>query len=134
MPEGKGRFSLMLFIIRVHLCNLSADKGVFVANAPRRLRLRTNLEIYWDFIGWAVQMPKTPLKKQLLDIQLDYVERLLSGDTPSPSEKIKVREMSFSDMLEKFTCLVKRIQQRYKEMVGDEPDISGLEFKKLKLI
>ncbi len=32
MPEGKGRFSLMLFIIRVHLCNLSADKGVFVAN------------------------------------------------------------------------------------------------------
>lgn len=28
--------------------------GVFVPGAPRRLRLRTNLEVYWDFLAWAV--------------------------------------------------------------------------------
>jgi Tfp pilus assembly protein PilF len=27
--------------------------GVFVPGAPRRLRLRTNLEIYWDQLAWA---------------------------------------------------------------------------------
>ena len=29
-------------------------KNAFVPGAPRRLRLRTNLEIYWDKISWAV--------------------------------------------------------------------------------
>ncbi len=28
--------------------------GVFVPGAPRRLRLRTNLEVYWDSLAWAV--------------------------------------------------------------------------------
>jgi len=38
--------------------------GIFRTGAPRRLRLRTNLEIYWDFLGWAAGLPKTPLKMQ----------------------------------------------------------------------
>src|SRR5206468_137214 len=34
---------------------------------PRRLRLRTNLEIYWDFLGVATPLPATPLKEQSID-------------------------------------------------------------------
>jgi tetratricopeptide (TPR) repeat protein len=36
--------------------------GVFSAGAPRRVRLRTNLEIYWDQIQWARGLPKTALR------------------------------------------------------------------------
>jgi Flp pilus assembly protein TadD len=35
---------------------------VFQPGAPHRLRLRTNLEIYWDSIEWAQGLPTTPLK------------------------------------------------------------------------
>ncbi|WP_216843095.1 CRTAC1 family protein [Granulicella sp. S190] len=35
--------------------------NVFGPGAPRRLRLRTNLEIYWDSIEWARGAPETPL-------------------------------------------------------------------------
>ncbi len=27
--------------------------GIFQPGAPRKLRLRTNLEIYWDKLAWA---------------------------------------------------------------------------------
>jgi len=35
---------------------------VFRADTPRRVRIRTNLEIYWDCIEWAQGMPDAPLK------------------------------------------------------------------------
>ena len=46
-PEGK---------IKTILINLD---GVFVPGAPRIFRLRTNLEIYWDYVGYAVGKPQT---------------------------------------------------------------------------
>ena len=36
--------------------------GVFPLGAPRKLRLRTNLEVYWDQIEWARGLPGTPLR------------------------------------------------------------------------
>lgn len=33
-----------------------------LAAGPRRFRLRTNLEIYWDRLGWAVARPEAELK------------------------------------------------------------------------
>ncbi|HXF96458.1 MAG TPA: CRTAC1 family protein, partial [Gemmatimonadales bacterium] len=36
-------------------------RGAFPPGAPRRLRLRTNLEIYWDRIAWAVGRPEAPV-------------------------------------------------------------------------
>lgn len=36
--------------------------GMFRPGEPRRLRLSTNLEIYWDQIQWAEGLPNTPLK------------------------------------------------------------------------
>ena len=40
--------------------------GVFRPGEPRRLRLRTNLEVYWDQIQWAQGLPSTPMKIQRL--------------------------------------------------------------------
>lgn len=36
--------------------------NVFRPNTPRRVRLRTNLEVYWDSIEWASGLPDTQLK------------------------------------------------------------------------
>ncbi|HEX3685339.1 MAG TPA: FG-GAP-like repeat-containing protein [Bryobacteraceae bacterium] len=33
--------------------------GIFRPGAPRRLRLRTNLEIYWDKLAWGAGMPQS---------------------------------------------------------------------------
>ncbi|HEX2270465.1 MAG TPA: FG-GAP-like repeat-containing protein [Pyrinomonadaceae bacterium] len=40
---------------------------VFTPGTPRRLRLRTNLEIFWDSIEWAAGLPDTALKVNRLD-------------------------------------------------------------------
>ncbi len=40
--------------------------GAFRPGAPRRLRLRTNLEIYWDKLEWAEGLPDSVLKVQRL--------------------------------------------------------------------
>jgi tetratricopeptide (TPR) repeat protein len=41
--------------------------NVFTSGGPRRLRLRTNLEIYWDSLEWAVGLPETKPKVNRLD-------------------------------------------------------------------
>jgi len=40
---------------------------VFKSGIPRRLRLRTNLEVYWDSLEWAVGIPTAQLKTTSLD-------------------------------------------------------------------
>jgi Tfp pilus assembly protein PilF len=35
---------------------------VFRSGTPRKVRLRTNLEVYWDQIQWARGLPETPLR------------------------------------------------------------------------
>jgi Tfp pilus assembly protein PilF len=41
--------------------------NVFHPGTPRRVRIRTNLEIYWDCIEWAQGMPEAPLKTARLE-------------------------------------------------------------------
>jgi Flp pilus assembly protein TadD len=41
--------------------------NIFRPGTPRKVRLRTNLEIYWDAIHWAQGAPDTPLKETTLD-------------------------------------------------------------------
>jgi Tfp pilus assembly protein PilF len=41
--------------------------NIFRPGTPHRVRLRTNLEIYWDAIHWAQGAPDTPLKQITLD-------------------------------------------------------------------
>jgi Tfp pilus assembly protein PilF len=40
--------------------------NIFVPGTARKVRLRTNLEIYWDSIEWAKGLPDTPLKIERL--------------------------------------------------------------------
>ncbi len=44
---------------KICLINLT---GVFRPGAPHKIRLRTDLEIYWDQIQWARGLPETPIK------------------------------------------------------------------------
>jgi len=41
--------------------------NIFRSGTPRKVRLRTNLEIYWDAIHWAQGAPDAPLKETTLD-------------------------------------------------------------------
>jgi Tfp pilus assembly protein PilF len=43
--------------------------GLFGPTAPRRLRLATNLEIFWDRLGWAVARPDVRIQPRRLDLQ-----------------------------------------------------------------
>ena len=42
--------------------------GAFRDGEARRVRLSTNMEIYWDRIGWAEQRPATPLRIERLPV------------------------------------------------------------------
>ena len=44
-------------------------EGVFVAGAPRRFRLRTNMEVYWDQLSWALKRPRAELRTRRLAAQ-----------------------------------------------------------------
>jgi hypothetical protein len=49
--------------------------GLLGARGPRRLRLATNLEIYWDRLGWAIGRPDVraqPRRLELLAADLVY--------------------------------------------------------------
>jgi hypothetical protein len=61
--------------------------GLFPARGARRLRLATNLEIYWDRLGWAAGRPDvgvTPRPLDLLGADLGYRGYSVT-DQPLPS-------------------------------------------------
>ena len=71
VPDGRGgwvvaRSNLGFPAGRKKICLFDLS-NVFLPGTPRRVRLRTNLEIYWDQIEWAKGMPNTPLKIARLD-------------------------------------------------------------------
>jgi Tfp pilus assembly protein PilF len=73
VPDGQGgwvvaRPNLGFPAGRKKIC-LIALNGVFRPGTPRRVRLRTNLEVYWDQIQWAKGLPDTPLKITRLEPQ-----------------------------------------------------------------
>ena len=66
VPDGRGgwkvaRTNLGFPAGRNKICLIDLT-NVFVPGTPRRVRLRTNLEVYWDSIQWARGLPDTPLK------------------------------------------------------------------------
>ena len=42
--------------------------GIFRASAPRKLRLRTSMEVYWDRLAWAAGLPNEHVKTQRLSL------------------------------------------------------------------
>src|SRR3954447_11255651 len=66
VPDGHGgwvvaRPNLGFPAGRKKICLIDLN-GVFRPGTPKRVRLRTNLEVYWDEIQWAKGLPDTPLK------------------------------------------------------------------------
>lgn len=66
VPDGHGgwrvaRPNLGFPAGRNKICLIDLT-NVFVPGTPKRVRLRTNLEVYWDSIQWAVGLPNTPLR------------------------------------------------------------------------
>ncbi len=65
VPDGRGGWK----VARPHLgFPEGKNKTILIdlAGLPRSVRLRTNLEIYWDFLGTANALPKTPQHTQTL--------------------------------------------------------------------
>jgi Tfp pilus assembly protein PilF len=66
VPDGHGgwktaRANLGFPAGRNKICLFNLT-GIFPPGVPKRLRLRTNLEIYWDQIQWAHGLPDTPIR------------------------------------------------------------------------
>jgi Tfp pilus assembly protein PilF len=66
VPDGHGqwvvaRSNLGFPAGRKKICLLGLT-NIFRPGAPHQIRLRTNLEVYWDSIEWAQGLPQTPLK------------------------------------------------------------------------
>src|SRR5215471_13290310 len=62
---------------------------VFLPGAPRKMRLRTNLEIYWDQLAWATRADKAstmvssaPLKKAGLTYHGFSVMKAANASSP----------------------------------------------------
>jgi Tfp pilus assembly protein PilF len=76
VPDGRGgwkvaRANLGFPAGRKKICLIDLT-NVFVPGTPRRVRLRTNLEVYWDSIEWAKGKPETSLKiAQLAPVKAD---------------------------------------------------------------
>jgi Tfp pilus assembly protein PilF len=71
VPDGHGRWVTAQDNLgfpagrkKTILFNLT---NIFKPGTPRRVRLRTNLEIYWDAIHWAEGAPDAPVKETTLD-------------------------------------------------------------------
>jgi tetratricopeptide (TPR) repeat protein len=71
VPDGRGGWAVAKANLgfpagRKKICLFDLT-NVFRPGTPHRVRLRTNLEIYWDSIEWARGLPDTALKMTRLD-------------------------------------------------------------------
>jgi hypothetical protein len=111
---------------------------VFRPGAPRRVRIRTNLEIYWDQIEWAEGLPNAPVKTVRLSpnfTDLHYRGYSIIGrpDAGAPAPEVpdygrlSATKQSWRDLIGYYTRfgevteLLKNIDDRYLIMAsGDE--------------
>ena len=74
IPDGRGGWQVVRANMgfpagRKKICLFDLT-DIFKPEIPRRLRLRTNLEIYWDSLEWAAGLPNAELKTTRLDPEL----------------------------------------------------------------
>ena len=65
--------------------------GLFGASGPRRLRLATNLEIFWDRLGWAVGRPDVAIAPRRLELQTADLAYRGYSITEQPSASVPER-------------------------------------------
>jgi cytochrome c-type biogenesis protein CcmH/NrfG len=61
--QAKGRLGVPAGRLKTVVFDL---RGIFRPGAPRKLRLRTTMEVYWDKLAWAAGIPNTSAKTQTL--------------------------------------------------------------------
>jgi Tfp pilus assembly protein PilF len=111
---------------------------VFRPNTPRRVRIRTNLEIYWDQIEWAQGLPNAPVKTiELSPVGTDLHYRGYSlinkpdPGAPAPEvpdyDRLSASKQSWRDLIGYYTRygdvteLLRSIDDRYVIVAsGDE--------------
>lgn len=103
VPDSKGNWSkrrdsqgfpagkLKTMVFRVD--------DLFAPGAPRRVRLRTNLEVYWDQITWAETRPDSILKTQRLSLataELRYrgFSEVRAADASSPELPLSYEQLA----------------------------------------
>ncbi len=74
VPDGRGGWRVAQANLgfpagRKKICLINLE-NVFLPGTPHKLRLRTNLEVYWDSIEWAQGLPNTRLKVTQLNPSL----------------------------------------------------------------
>jgi Flp pilus assembly protein TadD len=123
------------------LFNLS---NIFRPGTPRQVRIRTNLEIYWDAIQWAEGAPRTPLKTVTLDPSLadlhyrGYSVMHMPGAARAPEvpdyNQIEGTKQRWRDLIGYYTRygdvreLIKHIDDRYAIVnSGDELSLRFVE-------
>jgi hypothetical protein len=124
-PEGKVKTILLRL------------DGLFKPGAPRKLRLRTNLEIYWDAIQWAAGQPQTPATIQHLaakTAELRYrgfsvveAKDASSPELPQSYDRLEFMGQKWRDLIGYYTRygdikeLLEKVDDRYVIMnAGDE--------------
>lgn len=140
VPDGRGgwvvaRPNLGFPAGRKKICLFDLT-GLFRPGTPRKVRLRTNLEIYWDQIQWARGLPGTPLKITHITPEMANLHyrgySVITEANPSSPElpdynhlegtKQRYRDLTgyytrYGDVLE----LLKKVDDRYVIMnSGDE--------------
>ena len=66
VPDGRGGWAVALPNLgfpagRKKTCVIDIT-GIFHPNTPHYIRLKTDLEVYWDSIEWAQGLPQSPLR------------------------------------------------------------------------
>jgi len=111
---------------------------VFRPGTPRRVRIQTNLEIYWDQIEWAQGLPNAPLKTiklspTLTDLHYRGYSVINKPDPGAPApevpdySKLSASKQSWRDLIGYYTRygevtdLLNKIDDRYVIVAsGDE--------------
>jgi len=65
--------------------------GLFGATGPRRVRLATNLEIFWDTLGWAVGRPEVAAPTRRLELLAADLSYRGYSVTEQPSSSVPER-------------------------------------------
>ncbi|GIV57640.1 MAG: hypothetical protein KatS3mg042_0553 [Rhodothermaceae bacterium] len=110
--------------------------GAFAPGVPRRVRLHTNLEVYWDAFFWAEQRPDAPLRTTRLapdtaDLRYRGFSVVTEADRSSPElpdyERLKGTVPVWRDLEGYYTRfgdvreLLEQVDDRYVIMnAGDE--------------
>jgi tetratricopeptide (TPR) repeat protein len=113
VPNGKGGW-----VVARPALGFPSDKdktilinlqGVFRRGTPRRLRLRTNLEIYWDALWWATAEPDTTYKAtrlmaQTATLAFRGISKIEQANESSPEQPLYDSVIGFT--------------QRWRDLIG----------------